>query len=75
MCMCKQLSPINFQVYKNIHMIHCRLHKNIYWIHHTFQFLNEHGGMSNAYTSSENTNYFFDVRSENLDGALDRYVV
>lgn len=37
------------------------------------KFLSEHGGMSNAYTSSENTNYFFDVRSENLPGALDRF--
>ncbi|XP_048747252.2 insulin-degrading enzyme-like [Ostrea edulis] len=37
------------------------------------KFLSEHGGMSNAYTSSENTNYFFDVRPENLSGALDRF--
>jgi predicted Zn-dependent peptidase len=46
-----------------IHEFHC-----VY-----FQFLSEHGGMSNAYTSSENTNYFFDVRPENLSGALDRW--
>ena len=26
------------------------------------QYLNQHGGMSNAYTSMENTNYYFDVQ-------------
>ena len=36
------------------------------------QFLNEHGGMSNAFTSSEHTNYYFDVSPEHLKGALDR---
>jgi hypothetical protein len=28
------------------------------------QFLNEHGGSSNAYTSGEHTNYYFDVSPE-----------
>ncbi|KAJ8317306.1 hypothetical protein KUTeg_005210 [Tegillarca granosa] len=37
------------------------------------KFLNEHGGSSNAYTSSEHTNFFFDVAPEHLDGALDRF--
>lgn len=35
-------------------------------------YLNKHGGHSNAYTSSENTNYHFDVTAEHLEGALDR---
>ncbi|XP_071090018.1 insulin-degrading enzyme-like [Haliotis cracherodii] len=37
------------------------------------KFLNEHGGSSNAYTSTENTNYFFDITPGNLAGALDRF--
>uniref|UniRef100_A0A0B7AYG5 Insulin-degrading enzyme n=2 Tax=Arion vulgaris TaxID=1028688 RepID=A0A0B7AYG5_9EUPU len=37
------------------------------------KFLNEHGGMSNAFTSLEHTNYYFDVSPENLSGALDRF--
>lgn len=36
-----------------------------------FEYLNEHGGTSNAYTSSEITNYFFDVNAEYFDKALD----
>ena len=36
------------------------------------QFLSEHGGSSNAFTSAEHTNYFFDVSPEHLSGALDR---
>lgn len=36
-------------------------------------FLNEHGGGSNAYTSTENTNYHFDVTHEHLEHALDRF--
>jgi insulysin len=35
--------------------------------------LNQHGGMSNAYTSMENTNYYFDVQQEHFPGALDRF--
>ena len=37
------------------------------------KFLNEHGGSSNAYTSGEHTNYYFDVSPEHLQGALDRF--
>ena len=37
------------------------------------QFITEHGGSRNAYTSFENTNYFFDVNSADLPAALDRF--
>ena len=37
------------------------------------KYISDHGGMNNAYTSLENTNYFFDVQSEHLLGALDRF--
>lgn len=37
------------------------------------KFLEENGGSSNAYTSSEDTNYFFDVKNDAFDGALDRF--
>jgi secreted Zn-dependent insulinase-like peptidase len=37
------------------------------------QFITEHGGSRNAYTSFEHTNYFFDVQSAWLEGALDRF--
>ncbi|ESO95121.1 hypothetical protein LOTGIDRAFT_232210 [Lottia gigantea] len=37
------------------------------------KFLSEHGGSSNAFTSSEHTNFYFDVAAENLAGALDRF--
>lgn len=36
------------------------------------QFLSEHAGSSNAFTSGEHTNYYFDVSHEHLEGALDR---
>ena len=36
-------------------------------------YLNENGGKSNAYTSMENTNYYFDVSHSGLSGALDRF--
>jgi len=36
-------------------------------------YLNENGGSSNAFTSMENTNYYFDVKSDHLEGALDRF--
>ena len=36
------------------------------------QFLSEHAGSSNAFTSGEHTNYYFDVSHEHLQGALDR---
>ncbi|XP_042192680.1 insulin-degrading enzyme isoform X1 [Callorhinchus milii] len=37
------------------------------------QFLSEHAGSSNAFTSGEHTNYYFDVSNEHLEGALDRF--
>lgn len=36
-------------------------------------FLNEHGGRSNAYTSSEHTNYHLDVSHQHLEEALHRF--
>lgn len=37
------------------------------------QFITEHGGNRNAYTSMEHTNYFFDVDAAYLPEALDRF--
>ncbi|WFD22426.1 insulysin [Malassezia equina] len=37
------------------------------------EFLSNHSGSSNAFTSLENTNYFFDVGHNHLEGALDRF--
>lgn len=37
------------------------------------EFITEHGGTRNAYTSFDNTNYFFDVGADYLPGALDRF--
>ncbi len=36
------------------------------------QYIAEHGGSHNAYTSFEHTNYFFDIQAQYLTGALDR---
>ena len=36
-------------------------------------FLSANGGSSNAYTTFDHTNYFFDVDGEQLKGALDRF--
>jgi len=36
-------------------------------------FISSGGGSHNAYTAYENTNYFFDIRAELLDDALDRF--
>ncbi len=36
-------------------------------------FIREHGGSNNAYTSYANTNYFFDVEAEHLFPALDMF--
>jgi insulysin len=36
-------------------------------------YLSKHGGSWNAFTSSENTNFYFDVSSAHLEGALDRF--
>lgn len=37
------------------------------------QFVTEHGGNRNAYTSFEQTNYFFDINAAHLPEALDRF--
>ncbi len=37
------------------------------------KFLSQHGGSYNAYTSSENTNYHFDVSPQHLNKAVDRF--
>ncbi|PWN23331.1 hypothetical protein BCV69DRAFT_280939 [Microstroma glucosiphilum] len=37
------------------------------------EYLSNHSGASNAYTGMENTNYFFDVGHQHLEGALDRF--
>ncbi|KAL7753560.1 metalloprotease [Sorochytrium milnesiophthora] len=37
------------------------------------QYLSKHGGHSNAFTSTENTNYYFEVAHPYLEGALDRF--
>ena len=37
------------------------------------EFLKKNGGSSNAYTSTEDTNYFFDVSNQVFDQALDRF--
>jgi insulysin len=36
-------------------------------------FISEHGGVNNAYTDAENTNYFFDVEHSALEAGLDRF--
>jgi insulysin len=35
------------------------------------QFLSEHAGTSNAFTALTDTNYYFDVAPDALEGALD----
>ena len=37
------------------------------------QFISAHGGRSNAYTSSDHTNYFFDVQPAHFEAAMDRF--
>ncbi|KAF9098280.1 Insulinase (Peptidase M16) [Mortierella sp. AM989] len=37
------------------------------------EFFALHAGMSNATTSAEHTNFFFEVSSDHLEGALDRF--
>ncbi|MCB0421047.1 MAG: insulinase family protein [Bdellovibrionales bacterium] len=37
------------------------------------KYLGQNQGQSNAYTDDENTNYFFDVNADALEGALDRF--
>ncbi len=36
-------------------------------------YISAHGGSHNAYTSSEHTNYFFDVDAQYLEATLDRF--
>lgn len=36
-------------------------------------YLSDHGGHSNAFTSFEHTNYYFEINSDYLKGALDRF--
>jgi len=36
-------------------------------------FLNSHGGYSNAYTSQENTVYYFDVQNDAFEEALNMF--
>ncbi|CAG8442154.1 10343_t:CDS:10 [Acaulospora morrowiae] len=38
-----------------------------------FEYLTKHNGYGNAYTNVENTNYYFEVGHEFLEGALDRF--
>ncbi|KAK7396245.1 hypothetical protein VNO78_17113 [Psophocarpus tetragonolobus] len=37
------------------------------------KYITEHGGSTNAFTSSEHTNYFFDVNTDGFAEALDRF--
>ena len=37
------------------------------------QFISAHGGQSNAYTSAEHTNYFFEIQPEFFRDAMDRF--
>ncbi|ODV92635.1 hypothetical protein CANCADRAFT_56288 [Tortispora caseinolytica NRRL Y-17796] len=37
------------------------------------QYLSQHSGHSNAYTSTDSTNYYFEVGHEFLKGAMDRF--
>lgn len=37
------------------------------------QFISEHGGSHNAYTTFEHTNYFFDIDKQYIEPALDRF--
>lgn len=37
------------------------------------KYITEHGGSTNAFTTSEHTNYFFDVNADSFEEALDRF--
>lgn len=37
------------------------------------QYLSQHGGNHNAFTASQDTNYFFDIEPSALSGVLDRF--
>ncbi|RAL51842.1 hypothetical protein DM860_010560 [Cuscuta australis] len=36
-------------------------------------YISEHGGSTNAFTSSEHTNFYFDVNNDGFEEALDRF--
>ena len=36
-------------------------------------YVKDHGGMVNAYTAHNDTNYYFDVGVDGLEGTLDRF--
>lgn len=36
-------------------------------------YLSNHGGHSNAYTAAQDTNYYFEINHQYLEGALDRF--
>lgn len=38
-----------------------------------FQYLNTNGGYANAYTEDEETNFYFEIFGEKLEGALERF--
>uniref|UniRef100_A0A2P2MBK5 Uncharacterized protein n=1 Tax=Rhizophora mucronata TaxID=61149 RepID=A0A2P2MBK5_RHIMU len=37
------------------------------------QYITEHGGKMNAFTTSEHTNYYFEVNADSFEDALDRF--
>ncbi len=37
------------------------------------EYLSSHGGQSNAYTAFEDTNFYFSIQNDYLEGALDRF--
>ncbi|KAJ4706408.1 insulin-degrading enzyme-like 1, peroxisomal [Melia azedarach] len=37
------------------------------------KYITEHGGSTNAFTSSEHTNYYFDINTDGFEEALDRF--
>ncbi len=37
------------------------------------QFVSKHGGQSNAYTSAQHTNFFFEIQPEQFQPAMDRF--
>ncbi|KAK3162116.1 hypothetical protein QOZ80_1BG0085710 [Eleusine coracana subsp. coracana] len=41
--------------------------------HEYTKYIMEHGGSYNAYTSSETTNFYFDVNVDNFEEAIDRF--
>lgn len=46
---------------------------NLYWLTAFLGMLdNQHGGSTNAYTSAEHTNFYFDINADCLEDALDR---